>query len=101
MNRPELPPLPPEAAQALARGRKIEAIKLVRQHTGLGLKDAKDLVEAHERDGPEPPSGDSPLAAMGRAPGEQPRGSGAAGFVVAVVVLAALGYWLLKGSGMP
>ena len=33
-------------ARALARnGRKIEAIKLVREHTGLDLKSAKDYVE--------------------------------------------------------
>jgi ribosomal protein L7/L12 len=30
---------------ALVGGNKIEAIKLVREHTGLGLKEAKDLVE--------------------------------------------------------
>jgi hypothetical protein len=29
----------------LARGDKIEAIKLVREKTGIGLKEAKDLVE--------------------------------------------------------
>lgn len=38
--------LPPEAAAALARGQPIRAIKLVRQATGLSLKDAKDAVEA-------------------------------------------------------
>lgn len=30
---------------ALARGEKIEAIKLVREATGMGLGEAKDLVE--------------------------------------------------------
>ncbi|MDZ4720072.1 MAG: ribosomal protein L7/L12 [Roseiflexaceae bacterium] len=30
----------------LAKNQKIEAIKLVRQHTGMGLKEAKDYVEA-------------------------------------------------------
>jgi ribosomal protein L7/L12 len=33
----------------LAQGQKLEAIKLVRQQTGSGLKDAKDFVEAMER----------------------------------------------------
>jgi hypothetical protein len=53
------PPMAPEAvtlapavadqARALiARGAKIEAIKTVRETTGLGLKEAKDLVEAIE-----------------------------------------------------
>lgn len=35
----------PEIRLALAGGQKIEAIKLVREHTGLGLRDAKELVE--------------------------------------------------------
>jgi ribosomal protein L7/L12 len=29
----------------VAQGKKIQAIKLVREHTGLGLKEAKDLVD--------------------------------------------------------
>ena len=35
--------------QLVRAGKKIEAIKLVRQQTGLGLKEAKDAVEAIER----------------------------------------------------
>jgi ribosomal protein L7/L12 len=31
--------------EALRAGNKIEAIKLYREHTGLGLKEAKDAVE--------------------------------------------------------
>ncbi len=38
-----------EIKELLAAGKKIEAIKLIRQATGLGLKEAKDLVEAMER----------------------------------------------------
>ena len=34
----------------LAAGRKIEAIRLYRERTGVDLKDAKDAVEALERD---------------------------------------------------
>jgi ribosomal protein L7/L12 len=41
--------------ELLARGNKIEAIKRVRELTGLGLKEAKDFVEAM------PPDGDSTL----------------------------------------
>lgn len=36
--------------QELERGRKIEAIKLYRAQTGVGLKEAKDAVERFERD---------------------------------------------------
>lgn len=34
-----------EVRDALERGSKIEAIKLVRERTGLGLREAKELVE--------------------------------------------------------
>ena len=34
-----------EVRAALQRGDRIAAIRIVRQRTGLGLKDAKDLVE--------------------------------------------------------
>ncbi|HEX7802293.1 MAG TPA: 50S ribosomal protein L7/L12 [Pseudoxanthomonas sp.] len=45
--------LPAEAIAALSRGQVIEAIKIVRAATGLGLKEAKDLVEQY-RDGQAP-----------------------------------------------
>jgi ribosomal protein L7/L12 len=41
--------LPQEVLQALARGQQIEAIRLLREASGLGLKDAKDAVDAHLR----------------------------------------------------
>lgn len=37
--------LTPEEERLVVAGEKIAAIKLVRQRTGMGLKDAKDLVE--------------------------------------------------------
>ncbi|WP_213953998.1 MULTISPECIES: ribosomal protein L7/L12 [unclassified Variovorax] len=48
--------LPPEAIAAIDRGEWIEAIKLVREHTGLGLKEAKDAVERY-RNGDRSPLG--------------------------------------------
>jgi len=36
-----------QEAREMARTKKIQAIKLVRSRTGLGLKDAKSLVEQH------------------------------------------------------
>lgn len=38
-----------QARELLKQGRKIEAIKVVREETGLGLKEAKDLVESWEK----------------------------------------------------
>lgn len=39
--------LPLEAIAALKRGSKIEAIKQVRLSRGIGLKEAKEVVEQH------------------------------------------------------
>lgn len=39
--------LPPEAVAALNAGRKIEAIRIVREQQGIGLKEAKELVEGY------------------------------------------------------
>jgi ribosomal protein L7/L12 len=36
----------PEILDLLRRGRKIQAIKLYRQETGAGLKDAKDFIDS-------------------------------------------------------
>lgn len=60
---PEMPPVLPAGAgldgaararisQALASRNKIEAIKLYRQATGLGLKESKDAIDLWERFGP-------------------------------------------------
>ena len=38
--------VPPEAQRAAEQGNLIEAIKITREQTGLGLKEAKDAVEA-------------------------------------------------------
>jgi ribosomal protein L7/L12 len=53
-------PLSDEARQAASSGNVIEAIKLTREHTGLGLKEAKDAVDAFLRS-------DSPPDAAGAA----------------------------------
>lgn len=59
-----LSPLDHHVRKLAAEGNKIEAIKAVREHTGLGLKEAKDYVEAIP--------GVVPLANFGHAaPGDQ------------------------------
>ena len=37
--------LPPDVIAALKAGRKIEAIRLLREHRGVGLKQAKQLID--------------------------------------------------------
>lgn len=39
--------IPDECKRLVAEGRHIEAIKAYREHTGAGLKDAKDAVDAY------------------------------------------------------
>jgi hypothetical protein len=82
-------PLPPDVLDALARGNKIEAIKLLRGHTGLGLKEAKDAVEA------------SGVVATGRklSPGEVPRSSPAGWWLSALAIAAVAAYYFLRGPG--
>lgn len=82
--------VPDSVRQALAEGNKIEAIRLLRDHEGLSLKDAKDRVDALEQAAP----------GMGLAPGEQPRGSGGMlAWIVAACVLAVAGFYLLQRAG--
>ena len=86
--------LPFSVAAALRKRDKLEAIRLLRGKGGLGLKEAKDAVEAYgrEQDG---------AADYHRAPGEVPR-RGVAGWLVlalAIVALALLARSLLAGPG--
>lgn len=46
-------PVPEAAVEALQRGSMIEAIKIVRTESGLGLKESKDAVDAYLRRNPE------------------------------------------------
>lgn len=43
---PERPPYEEEALSWLREGKKVQAIKVVRAHTGLGLGESKEYVEA-------------------------------------------------------
>src|SRR3990167_7039470 len=52
--------LPPEVLSALQQGKKIEAIRLLREKTGLGLKDAKEAVESIQAKGEGMPAFRSP-----------------------------------------
>jgi hypothetical protein len=50
------PVFPAEVIEALEQGHKIDAIRRMREKTGLGLKESKDAVEAyahsHDLSGP-------------------------------------------------
>jgi len=78
--------LPPDVVDAMQRGRKIEAIRLLRDHTGMGLKEAKEAVEASADGFPQ------------LAPGSGSNGLGRFVLFLVVVVGAALAYRLFAGS---
>jgi ribosomal protein L7/L12 len=81
--------LPPEVLAALRQGKKVEAIRLMRAKTGLGLKAAKDAVEQAHQPGP--------AGAVDQlSPGEVAK-SGVGGWVVVVLLaLAGVGYYLFS-----
>jgi ribosomal protein L7/L12 len=89
--------LPAAARAALQRGQVIEAIKLTREATGLGLKEAKDLVDAaRTADGSVPG-----LASAGATfdplhePGRVRSGGSRAALVVVLLLGLLLAWWLL------
>lgn len=70
-----------EVRALVQQRRKIEAIKLVRERTGIGLKEAKDCVEALERE-------------MGLPVGTP--GSVVGLLVFVVIILGLVGWWWLR-----
>ena len=77
--------LPLEAVQALRRGNEIEAIRIVREKARIGLKEAKDTVDAYRRGNPDVRSGLSP--------GEVPAGRNEY-WAIAVIAIVLFGLWL-------
>jgi large subunit ribosomal protein L7/L12 len=41
------PRIPEESRRLVAEGRVIEAIKVYREHSGVGLREAKDAIDAY------------------------------------------------------
>lgn len=76
--------VPPDVMMAIAAGNKIQAVRLLRAHTGLGLATAKRLVDhiARSQEG-ETPGIETQFTEVG----------GSKGF--AVIVVACLLAWLL------
>jgi hypothetical protein len=67
------PPLPSEVETALREGRPIDAIRLLRKAAGLGLKEAKDIIDGRVHVlPPKERQPDAPVT-RGGSPGEVPR----------------------------
>lgn len=87
MSHPNLSPEAEEEVRAaLASRRKIEAIKIYREATGLGLKESKEAVEAMQR-GAAPNDSGSPSTSR---PGVESRGCGPSAAVLCLSALALL-----------
>lgn len=84
------PRLPNEAIAALEGGRKIEAIKYVRVAHGIGLKDAKEIVEQFIDGNPEI------KRRMTSANAESARNS--LGWTVLLAAVGAAIYYILSGK---
>ncbi len=88
---PDTGEIPPEVLAAISSGNKVQAIRLVREHTGLGLGPAKRIVEAIEK------------SQNATTPGSMPEftevgGSRGLLVIVAACVVAWLLYqWLVAG----
>ena len=93
--------VPSAALTALAKGNKVEAVRLTREATGLGLAEAKQLVENHQN----PAAGDfghlpsgiptNPMAEPGRVP---QGGFKLLPIVVAVLVVVLAWLYFAKGA---
>ena len=86
----------PEVAQLVAAHKKIDAIKLVRQRTGAGLREAKDYVDAIEAGrAPQPLPVRSIVPVVPAQPGS---GSGGRRFatLLFLAALAVVLYWWMR-----
>ena len=93
MNHPNLSPeVEEEVRAALASRRKIEAIKIYREATGLGLKESKEAVEAMQR-GAAPANSSGPPSPS--RPGVESRGCGPSAAILCLSALALLIRFLL------
>lgn len=73
-----------DVLRLLGDGKKIQAIKIYREHTGVGLKEAKDAVEA-----------------LGEKHGLVVRGSGCLGVVLVFVITVILGCSMASADEIP
>jgi hypothetical protein len=104
--------LPPDVIDALRQGRMIEAIKLLRTGSGIGLKEAKDIIDAHIRRAAAPVGSqgakDAAAASQrrmianhsnpgGYSPGEVPRSHNFSWVIVVLVAAAFAGFYFLRG----
>lgn len=82
--------VPDTVQHALAQGNKIEAIRLLRDHAGIGLKEAKDRVDALDVS--------RQRHAEGLAPGEMSRKTGVMTWVALAAIAALCAFAYLRSG---
>jgi ribosomal protein L7/L12 len=82
--------LPSAAIEALRKGNKVEAIKILRRERNLGLKEAKDCVEDYVRR--------DPLLQRSLQQAQAESNRGCLFWLAVVLALGAAGYYLLAGK---
>jgi len=82
--------LPPDVVDALQKGQKIEAIRIMREQTGLGLKEAKDSVEGYQQ---------LYRPADGLSPGQVGDTGSGIWWVIGLVLVCVVGYMVLRRLG--
>jgi len=123
MTKP-IPPIPPDVADALAKGHLLEAVKRLRATMPVGLAEAKSVIEWHMRHNalpsaaarqaatataPKPhavqhhpalrhhPTAHAPFRPGGLSPGEVGKtGGGGMAFVVLLAIAAGLVFYFLQ-----
>ena len=82
--------IPTEVMEAIIAGRKIEAIKLLRERAGMGLMEAKELVDSV---GP----AETGLGAQHRAAPRNDTGIGRFILILLLLSVAVAGYLWIQG----
>lgn len=93
----------PGVADAIRKGNKIDAIRILREKTGLGLKEAKGSIDqfrgssmgdgAHPEPPKQQPEWQPTLSRRGLSPGEEPQTIWSRWWIVALIILGALAYY--------
>jgi len=82
--------LPFEVTEALRRGNRIQAVRLLRESSGEGLKESKDAVEKFLREHPETMNQHSP--------GEVPPMKTWVWLIAVLAAAAAVGYYIASAA---
>ncbi len=103
--QPKLHALGSDVMQALQQGHYLEAVKLLRQQPGMGLKEAKDIIDAVQKQlaGHAKHAPDQAPHAPGHsdlAPGEVPHGAGQLSNWLLVATCIGLVLWFVLRRGV-